>query len=390
MQDDLFAEPDAEPAPKRDQAGSGAPASSISDKPSASEAPIAPSGKKARAGSLGVRPAPAQAEHVELAGRLPALFRMGTSSWSYPGWAVLVWDGEYSESMLAKHGLDAYGHHPLMRAVGIDRGFYRALTSVQYARYAAQVPDDFRFVVKAPSAVADAMVRNENGRSLQANPLFLDPRLAEQEFIQPALTGLGHKIGALVFQLSPLPSNLLRQMPYVLERLHTMLRALPSLATIAPEGTIAVEVRDPAFLTPEFSAVLRDVGATYCLCLHPKMPPIHAQLPLLRSLWPGPFVCRWNLNRKHGAFGYEEAQSEYAPYDRMQDPDLDTRETLAKVVAGTTSRGQRAYVTISNKAEGCAPLSVVALAEAVVSAASMGSSVASEPESQQHDDGKAQ
>jgi hypothetical protein len=46
----------------------------------------------------------------------------------------------------------------------------------------------------------------------------------------------------------------------------------------------------------------------------------------------------------------------------MQDPDLETRGLLAKVIAGTVNRGQRAYVTISNKAEGCAPLSVLALA----------------------------
>jgi hypothetical protein len=128
---------------------------------------------------------------------------------------------------------------------------------------------------------------------------------------------------------------------------------------------IAVEVRDPAFLTPDFSALLRDVGATCCLCLHPKMPPITEQLPVLRSLWPGPLVCRWNLNLRHGAFGYEDARDQYAPFDRMQDPDLATRAVLAKVIAGTTDRGQRAYVTISNKAEGCAPLSVLALAQAV-------------------------
>jgi hypothetical protein len=49
----------------------------------------------------------------------------------------------------------------------------------------------------------------------------------------------------------------------------------------------------------------------------------------------------------------------------MQDPDLDTRAMLARVIKGTTHAGQRAYVTISNKAEGCAPLSVLALAQAV-------------------------
>lgn len=56
---------------------------------------------------------------------------------------------------------------------------------------------------------------------------------------------------------------------------------------------------------------------SYCLGLHPKMPPIAAQLPILRALWPGPLVCRWNLNLKHGAFGYEKARDEYAPFNAL-------------------------------------------------------------------------
>ncbi len=67
----------------------------------------------------------------------------------------------------------------------------------------------------------------------------------------------------------------------------------------------------------------------------------------------------------HGAFGYEDARRQYAPYDRLIDPDLETRAALARVIAGTVGAGQAAYVTLSNKAEGSAPLSVIALAEAV-------------------------
>jgi len=55
----------------------------------------------------------------------------------------------------------------------------------------------------------------------------------------------------------------------------------------------------------------------------------------------------------------------YAPYDKLVDPDLDTRAALARVIAGTVGAGQNAYVTLSNKAEGSSPLSVRALAEAV-------------------------
>jgi uncharacterized protein YecE (DUF72 family) len=252
-----------------------------------------------------------------------------------------------------------------LRTVSVDRSFYRALSASQFAAYAQQVPEDFRFVVKAPGVVADALVRGEDGRGMQPNPAFLDPVLAAQDFVQPALDGLGAKVGALVFQLSPLPAPMLSQMPELLQRLRRMLLALPALHPSAPDGVIAVEVRNPEFLTPAFADVLREAGATYCLGLHPKMPPIGEQLPMLRALWPGPLVCRWNLNRLHGAYGYEEAKQLYEPFDKLVDPDPETRETLARVIAGTTGAGHPAYVTINNKAEGSAPLSVLALAQAL-------------------------
>lgn len=341
MQDDLFG-------------GSGEP-----------PAPAPPPARKAAPAQVNSQPPdPAL---VALARQLPARLRLGTSSWTYPGWAGLVWDGEYADAVLSKHGLAAYAQHPLFRAVSIDRSFYRPLTASQYARYAAQVPDGFRFVVKAPSAVCDALVRNEDGRGMQANPLFLNPQLAVQEFVQPALDGLGHKLGALVFQLSPLSGELLGRLPEVLQRLGALLHALPPLPPTAPDGVVAVEVRDPDFLGPEFAAVLRGAGATYCLGLHAKMPPMAEQLPMLRALWPGPLVCRWNLNPLHGAYGYEDARQLYSPYDRLVDIDLATREALTKVARATTAAGHNAYVTVNNKAEGCAPLSVRGLAEAVVS-----------------------
>jgi uncharacterized protein YecE (DUF72 family) len=95
------------------------------------------------------------------------------------------------------------------------------------------------------------------------------------------------------------------------------------------------------------------------------MPSIDEQVPILRKLWPGPLVCRWNLNPVHGAFGYEDAGQIYSPYNRMIDPDVETRAKLAKIIAGTASAGQNVYVSISNKAEGSAPLSVIELARAI-------------------------
>lgn len=302
---------------------------------------------------------------VELAATLPPHLRLGTSSWNYPGWTGLVWDRDYPDATLSRHGLPAYANHPLFRTVSLDRSFYRPLTAAQFAVYAAQVPDSFRFMVKAPSLVTDPLLRDKSGRGSQINGDFLSPEVALHSFIEPAVEGLGHKLGALVFQISPLPGSLLAQMPDLITKLQALLRAIPDLRATAPDSAVAVEVRDQQWLTPRFTEVLGESGATYCMALHAKMPPIAEQLPILRALWPGPLVCRWNLNPLHGAYGYEEARRQYKPYNRLIDPDIQTRMALARVIAGTVGAGQKALVTLSNKAEGSAPLSVAALAQAV-------------------------
>ena len=326
---------------------------------------------RARAASR-VQAAVPTPEGLALAHQLPKRLYLGTSSWSFPGWAGLVWDGDYAENRLSKDGLGAYARHPLLRTVSLDRAFYRPLSASQYARFAAQVPPDFRFVVKAPSLVADALVRSPDGRGRMPNPAFLNAELALREFAEPALDGLGERIGALVLQISPLPGALLAELPALIERLGALLAALPRLQPRAPDGVLALEVRDAAFLSPEhaphLARVLRAVRqasgnpVTYCLGLHARLPPIEVQLPLLRALWPGPLVCRWNLHRRHGAHGYETAKSLYTPFNVLADPDPATRRVLADVIAGTCGAGQTAYVTINNKAEGSAPWSVLALA----------------------------
>lgn len=155
-----------------------------------------------------------------------------------------------------------------------------------------------------------------------------------------------------------------------------LLAALPPLAPPALDGVIAREVRDAAFLTPDHAPQLTQAlraarqasgnPITYRLGLHAKKLPIEEQLPLLRTLWPGPLVCRWNLHRRHGAYGYESAKAQYAPFDRLQDPDPTTRAHLARVITGSCGAGQNAYVTINNKAEGSAPLSVVELGNTII------------------------
>src|SRR4051812_11526178 len=116
--------------------------------------------RQAKGAGNTVAPASPDLATNALANELPSGLHLGTSSWSFPGWKNLVWGGDYSEAILAKRGLAAYAGHPVLRAVSLDRSFYRPLSAIEYAAYAAQVPEHFRFVVKAPSLVTDAMVRS--------------------------------------------------------------------------------------------------------------------------------------------------------------------------------------------------------------------------------------
>ncbi|MDX9875588.1 MAG: DUF72 domain-containing protein, partial [Spongiibacteraceae bacterium] len=269
-----------------------------------------------------VEAAPADAGLHALGQTLPERLYLGTSSWNFPGWRGLVWDRDYPEATLARFGLPAYARHPLFRTVCIDRSFYRPLAAAEYAEYAAQVPAGFRFMVKAPAQITDALVRDQSGRGRARNPDFLNAELALREFIEPVVAGLREKLGAVVFQISPLPEPWLAHVPELLEQLRSLLSVIPDLRADAPDSVVAVEVRNAEWLKPQFVEVLRESGATYCLGLHANMPVIADQLPLLRALWPGPLVCRWNLHALHGAYGFEAARQRYEPYDRLVDEDL--------------------------------------------------------------------
>lgn len=321
---------------------------------------------KARSESGDLIAADPRPEWLALADRLNPHIRFGTSSWYFPGWTGLVWGRDYAPSTLSKRGLTAYSRHPLLRCVSLDRSFYRPLEAATYADLAAQVPPGFRFVVKAPSLVTDATVRDsDNGKATSPNPLFLDSASAVDLFVRPALLGMGEALGVLVFQLSPLTSDWLTRPQALLERLDTMFATVrAAITTTAWQPLVALEVRDGELLGPTLAALLKRHEVRYCLGLHDRMPPIEAQLPMLRALWPGPLVCRWNLQR---GLKYEQARKRFEPFDRLQAPDADTRRVLAKVVAATALAGHAVYVTINNKAEGSAPLSVFELAKAVLS-----------------------
>ncbi|MGH8781084.1 DUF72 domain-containing protein [Paraburkholderia sp.] len=344
-----------------------ADASTEPDDPASSR--TEPPARKRRARDvLAVEPS---ADVTAIAATLPPNVHLGTSTWSFPGWNGIVYGDDYSNSKLSRDGLTAYGAHPLLRTVSIDRSFYAALPVTDYLRYAQQVPDHFRFIVKAPALVTDATVRAERGEPVSANPCFLNAQLATDEFVRPCLDGLGTKAGALVFQFSPLPDEMLADPAAFIERLAAFLGALPPLPAEPGGPCYAVEIRDGCLLTPRFIRTLKTAGVRYCVGVHARMPDPLRQAAALALLDAdgdgpaGPLIVRWSL---HGGFRYEQAKAKYEPFDRLVDEDPPTRRALAELAARYAIAGQPVLIAVNNKAEGSAPLTCIELARLIAEA----------------------
>jgi uncharacterized protein YecE (DUF72 family) len=314
-----------------------------------------------------VEPAPVSDAVRSLAAALPRAIHLGTSSWSFPGWTGLVYAPRQgrpaTEQQLARSGLSAYARYPLFRTVSLDRTFYAPLTATEFADYARQVPDGFRFVVKAPAAITDPVIRRSgSGEAARDNPSFLDVAAAASSFVHPAITGLADRAGPLVFQFPPLGRRLLADVPRLAARIAAFIAVLPRPRAARGTAVYAVEFRDPQLVDPQVARLLMDASAVPCLALHARMPPVAEQAAAFGLDQPGctlPLVVRWNL---HAGRQYEEARSDYFPFDRLVEEDVGTRQPLGRLARDAAAAGRDVFITINNKAEGSAPCSVAALA----------------------------
>lgn len=300
-----------------------------------------------------VGPAPVAPELAALARRLPAGLRLGTSSWSFPGWQGIVYDRPASQTTLARHGLAAYAAHPLLRTVGVDRGYYRPVPAHDFREYADAVPDDFRFVVKADRVLTSPTDPGE-GSWHGSNTRFLDPTWAIEEVIGPLMEGLRAKAGPLLFQFPPTGPNLVGGRERFVERLHGFLDALP------PGPVYAVELRTPAFLTAAYARALESTGAAHCFTIHPAMASLEEQLRVVRHIEQPALLVRWML---HAGLRYEVAQEKYEPFDRIVDPDDASLDQITLACLDALIAERDVFVIANNKAEGSAPLSIFRLAE---------------------------
>lgn len=299
-------------------------------------------------------------DDVELAARLPAELYLGTSSWSFPGWTGLVYGSARSEAALARDGLREYARHPLLRTVGIDRGYYAPIPEADYARYAEQLPDDFRCVVKVWDAITTRRFPRHarwGAKGGESNPDYLHPGVFAEHVLAPCAQSFLKHLGALVLEFPPSPPD---------ERPEPARFAdeLAAFFSVVPRGfPYAVEIRDRALLCEPYLAALREHEVVHVINYWSWMPTPREQIRIAGIL-TGPFGLA-RLMLRPGT-RYEDRKSAMAPFDRIRDPDPEMRASVVDLWELVESRGMPLFVTINNKAEGSAPLTARAIAEGVV------------------------
>ena len=157
---------------------------------------------------------------------------VGTSGYSDPEWKGTF----YPANLSAKQMLRYYGAQ--FRTVEINNTFYRPPTEQLLSAWAAQVPADFRFVLKAPQDITH--VKRLVGAGEQVSALFA------------AAGALKDRLGPVLFQLPP---NFRKDVP--------LLRAF--LASLPTNGRAAFEFRQQEWFCDEVFALLREHGAGLCV-----------------------------------------------------------------------------------------------------------------------------
>ncbi|WP_233233139.1 DUF72 domain-containing protein [Bordetella sp. LUAb4] len=164
------------------------------------------------------------------------------------GWSLSSQDS----SSFASEGSHLERYARVFPCVEINSSFYRSHQVKTYARWAASVPDTFRFSVKLP-------------RTITHDSRLQQPEEALRPFLDE-VAALEDKLGCILIQLPPSLALEARQA----RRFFSVLRRCTSVPA-------ACEPRHSSWFTPQGAAVLRDAGVA-CVRAHPS--PVAGAEPL--------------------------------------------------------------------------------------------------------------
>lgn len=298
---------------------------------------------------------PSPDEIAALAAGVPEQIRFGTSSWTYPGWTGLVYQRDYPATGASASMLEEYARWPLFRTVGIDSFFYRPASAKVLREYAEALPDGFPCLSKVWDRVTAHTFANprDKARWGEANPDWLNAELFQNEVLGPMREHFGSHLGPLMLEFQAIAKKERMAPADFAGHLDRFFSALPT------DAPYAVEIRNPEFLSEEYFAVLRQHGVGHVFNAWTRMPAIGEQL-LLHEAITAPFLVARALLRPGRS--YAQAVDAFAPYDHVQDENPSLRADLVALARAALELRIPAYLIVNNRAEGCAPLTIAAVA----------------------------
>ncbi len=282
------------------------------------------------------------AELVQLAKRLPANVRFGTSTWTYDGWAGDVYHRRYRGAQPAKR-LEEYVRYPLFRTVGIDSAFYEPPSEEVLRAYAQALPPGFPCVSKVWDRITAK--RLDQGKGVP-NPDFLNAALFKEAVLGPYAREFRDHAGCFVFEFQVMRGKDLPDPLEWADQLDIFLAELP------PDFRYAVELRNSELLTPLHGEVLKRHRVAHVFNLWTAMPPIGAQIDLAWT-FPADFAVARALLKPGRR--YADAVRAFEPYDRIQEAQPELRRDILRLVQEALRRRIEAFILANNRAEGNAP-----------------------------------
>ena len=289
---------------------------------------------------------------------------LGTSSWKYPGWMGqlytedrYVWHGRFAEARFERLCLAQYAE--VFKTVCVDAAYYRFPDGRFLESLVSQVPGDFQFALKVTDRITIKRFANlpRYGRHAgTTNQDFLNAALFESAFLGPCRP-YQKQVGLLIFEFSHFsPADFARGREFV--------EALDEFLGRLPRGwRYGVEIRNRAFLHPDYFAALARRGAAHVFNSWQDMPPVSEQLGLPGSRTAPDFVGA-RLLLKPGR-KYEEAVKQFSPYNRIQDPYPEGRAAGVKLIEETRRGGgaTKGFFYVNNRFEGNALETIAAMVE---------------------------
>jgi uncharacterized protein YecE (DUF72 family) len=297
----------------------------------------------------------------EAAGRLAAAgVFLGTSSWKYPGWQGQLYDqaryvfrGRYSKARFERNCLAEYAE--VFKTVSVDAAYYQFPTAESVEQLMRQVPGDFLFTFKVTDELTLRRFPNLprfGRRAGQNNPHFLNAELFQSAFLGPCLPHRANA-GMLLFEFA-------RFRKEDFERGRDFVAALDAFLAKLPAGwRYGVEVRNPAFLQPDYFAMLASHGVAHVFNSWEGMPSVAEQMDLEGS-FTSPGFCGARFLLRPGR-RYEEAVKLFSPYDRIQDIYPEGRAAGARLLRMALGKNIKAFVYLNNRFEGNALETLLAM-----------------------------